>query len=152
MKISENQQEIRLFNPVITALFGIVCLPVACYFYAKNCQTLNQDKNRLANLYFAVIYLFCLIIYYIVVSILSVYNLDEIILMFDKGYYKFFWLYSLLLWWSILGKPQKDYIKQNYPNYQKRNIVFVILSVTITRIAFYVISLFILIFIHWLIV
>lgn len=147
MKISENQQEIRLFNPVITALFGIVCLPVACYFYAKNCQTLHQEKKYLANLYFALIYLFCLIIYYIVVSILSVYHLDEIILMIDKGYYKFFWLYSLLLWWSILGKPQKDYIKQNYPNYQKRNIVFVVLSAIIIRFVIYSI----LIFIRWLI-
>ena len=138
----------ELFNPVITALFGIVCLPVACYFYAKNCQTLNQDKNRLANLYFALIYLFCLIIYYIVVSILSVYHLDEIILMIDKGYYKFFWLYSLLLWWSILGKPQKDNIIKNYPNYQKRNIVFVVLSAIIIRFVIYGI----LIFIGWLIV
>ena len=147
MTTSENQQEIRLFNPIITALFGIVCLPVACYFYAKNCQTFNQDKNRLANLYFAVIYLFCLIIYYIVVSILSVYHLDEIILMIDKGYYKFFWLYSLLLWWSILGKLQKDNIIKNYPNYQKRNIVFVVLSAIIIRFVIYGI----LIFIRWLI-
>ena len=148
MQISENQQEIRLFNPTITALFSIVCLPVACYFYAKNCKTLNQEKNYLANLYFAVIYLFCLIIYYIFASVLLAYNLEEIVLMFDKGYYKFFWLYSLLLWWSILGKPQKDYIKQNYPNYQKRNIIFVVLSAIITRFVIYGI----LVFIRWLIV
>ncbi|MBQ9259168.1 MAG: hypothetical protein IJ187_04890 [Neisseriaceae bacterium] len=147
MLSSNKQEEIKLFNPTITALLGIICLPVACYFYAKNCQTLNQSKNRLLHLSFAIAYIFCLLIYYILSAVLSIYHLDEIMLMFDKGYYRFFWLYSILFWYSILGKPNKDYIKEHYPNYKKQNIILVVLFAFITRIILYGISLFFRLFI-----